>query len=277
MPSVSQTPSAGGRNLPVAILSGVLLAVAFLGSIAIDPWLLIAFVAVIIIGAMLEVDNAVRRTGARPATPVALLAAAIMFFGTYVAGDGALAVGCGVLTLGTPLWVLLDRDRCYVTNSVAATFLMTLWVPFLGSFLGLLLMRPDGEWYLVATVALVVSADIGAYATGSALGRHRLAPAISPGKTWEGFAGGAVTVLVLAAVVTPMVVDALSVWQSVALGAAVAVSATLGDLVESMIKRDLGIKDLGRIVPGHGGIMDRVDAMLFALPAAHFVLLALGR
>lgn len=276
MSSAPSTPHSGGRNLPVAITTGVLLALAFLGSIAVSPWLLLAFVAVVAAGALTEVDGAVRRTGARPATPIAFLSGAVMFFGTYVAGDGALVVGVGVLALGAPLWVLLDRARHLVTTSVAATFLMTLWVPFLASFLGLLLARPDGEWYVMSTIALAVSNDIGAFAFGSAFGRHRLAPTISPAKSWEGFAGGVVTVLVLAGFVTPLLVAALGTVQALIFGAAIAVSATLGDLVESMIKRDLGIKDLGRIIPGHGGIMDRVDAMLFALPTAHLVLLALG-
>lgn len=277
MSSAPSAPASSGRNLPVAIASGVLLAGAFLGSIAIDPWLLIAFVAVIVTGALLEVDAAVRRTGSRPATVVAFSSGAVMFFGTYTVGDTALVVGVGLLALATPLSVLLDRERHFVTSSVAATFLMTLWVPFLASFLGYLLARPDGEWYVMSTIALTVSNDIGAFAFGSAFGRHRLAPTVSPSKTWEGFAGGVLTVLVLAAFVTPLLVDALDVWQSLVFGGAIAVAATLGDLVESMIKRDLGIKDLGRIVPGHGGIMDRVDAMLFALPTAHLVLLALNR
>lgn len=274
MPAARSEP-ATGRNLPVAILSGVLLAVGFLGSIAIDPYLFLAFVAIILVVGLLEIDIAVRRAGVRPATPVALVSGLLMFFGTYVAGNVALVVGCGVLTLGTLLWVLVDRSRRYVTNSIASTLFMTLWVPFLASFIGLLLARPDGKWYVMATVAYAVSSDIGAYAFGSAFGRHRMAPTISPSKTWEGFVGGVLTVLVIAAFVTPVVVAALEPWQALILGGVIAIAATVGDLVESMIKRDLGIKDLGRVVPGHGGVMDRVDGLLFAIPAAHLVLLAL--
>ena len=266
-----------GRNLPVAIVSGVLLAVAFLGSIAIDAYLFLSFVAVIVLIGLVEVDHAVRKLGWRPATPIAVVAGMLMFFGTYVAGNVALVVGCGVLTLGTLLWVLLDRARRHVTQSISATLFMTLWVPFLGSFLGLLLARPDGKWYVMTTVAYSVSSDIGAYAFGTAIGRHKMMPSISPAKTWEGFIGGVATVLLLAAFVTPVVVEAFQAWQALILGGVIALASTVGDLVESMVKRDLGIKDLGRIVPGHGGIMDRVDALLFAIPAAHLVLLALGR
>ena len=269
--------ASGGRNLPLAIASGVLLAVGFFASIAVSPWLFLTFVAVLVVLGMFEIDSALRERGLRPATPVAVVAGLLMFFGTYVDGNGALAVGCGVLTLGTLLWVLFDGRRRMVTQSIAATLFMTLWVPFLASYLGLLLARPDGTWLMIATVALAVSSDIGAYAFGSAFGRHKLAPAISPAKTWEGFAGGLATVLVLAGFVTPRVVESLQLWEALVLGAVIVVAATTGDLVESMVKRDLGIKDLGRILPGHGGIMDRVDAMLFAIPAAHLVLLALGR
>jgi phosphatidate cytidylyltransferase len=270
------TPSAG-RNLPLAILSGVLLAVAFAVSITLNAYVFLAFVAVLLVVGMFEIDTALRERGLRPATPVAVFAGLLMFFGTYTSGDRALAVGCGVLTLGTLLWVLLDGERRLVTYSVAATLFMTLWVPFLAAFLGLLLARPTGEWYVVTTVAFAVSNDIGAYGVGSAFGRHKMAPAISPGKTWEGFVGGVATVLLLAGLVTPRVFAGLAAWEALVLGGVVAAAATIGDLVESMVKRDLGIKDLGRILPGHGGIMDRVDALLFAIPAAHLVLLALGR
>lgn len=274
-PTGGQT--SGGRNLPAAIATGVVLAVAFLGSLSLSPWLFLVFVAAIVVVALLEVDRAVRSLGWRPATAVAVVSGLVMLFGTYAMGDVALVVGVGVLVLGSMIWPLVDRDRSFVTQSIAATLLMTLWVPFLASFLGLLLERPDGRLYVLATIALAVSADIGAYGVGSAFGRHRLAPSISPAKTWEGFAGGLLTVVLLAAFVTSRVVESLDVGQALVLAVAVAVAATTGDLVESMVKRDLGIKDLGSKLPGHGGIMDRVDAMLFAIPTAHLVLLGLGR
>lgn len=246
-----------------------------MGSLAIHPLLFLAFIAVIVVVGLLEVDTAVRQSGARPATPVALAAGLLMFFGTYLAGNVAMVVGCGVLTLGTLVWVLMDRGRRLVTQSIASTLLMTLWVPFLASFIGLLLTRTEGRGYVMATVALAVSNDIGAYAFGRAFGRRRLAPSISPAKTWEGFFGGLFTTLVIAATVTASILSTLALWQAIVFGVAISAAATVGDLVESMVKRDLGIKDLGHIVPGHGGIMDRVDALLLAIPAAHLVLLAL--
>jgi phosphatidate cytidylyltransferase len=154
--------------------------------------------------------------------------------------------------------------------------LIAAWIPFLGSFLALLLRRPEGEWYVVLTVALTAASDIFAYAVGYRIGRHKLAPAISPGKTWEGVLGGVVGAMIVAVVLGPLVVSRLGVVLALALGALVAGVGVVGDLAESAIKRSLGVKDLGRLLPGHGGMMDRVDAMLFTLPAAHLVLLAGG-
>jgi phosphatidate cytidylyltransferase len=159
--------------------------------------------------------------------------------------------------------------------NIAASALMVCWVPLMAAFLGLLLLRPHGEWYLLATIALTVSNDIGAYAFGNRFGRTKLAPHASPAKTWEGFLGGLLTVVVLAALITARGGE-FTVVSAVVFGAALVVAATLGDLVESLVKRDLGVKDLGAFIPGHGGVMDRMDGILFALPTAHLVLTLLG-
>jgi phosphatidate cytidylyltransferase len=256
----------GGRNLPVAIASGVLLAGLFLGSLAWDEYAVLTFVAIIVVIGLLEVDGALRDEGLRPATPVALATGLLAFYGSYVLGAEAQSLSLALLVLGTLAWTLTDRHRERALASVGASFLMTLWVPFCASFFGLLLAREDGRWLVLAVILLTAASDIGQYAAGRTFGRHKLAPTVSPAKTWEGLAGGIVTVMVLAGTVVPLMVDDLGVPAAL----------TLGDLSESLIKRDLGIKDLGRIVPGHGGIMDRVDAMIFALPTAHLILLALG-
>jgi len=274
----------GGRNLPAAIASGVALAVVFVVTLIAGPYPFLTFIFVLGVIALLELDGALRRTrGLRPATPVAIGAGAIIFYGAYEVGPAAQSLGMIVTLLATLAWVLLDRGRARlpdgsktVAASLGATALMVLWIPFATSFTGLLLARDDGVWYVLAAVALCVTADIGAYAWGRAFGRHKLAPTVSPGKTWEGLIGAFATVLALAGLVTAQVVPGMSVGQALVLGAAIVVAATLGDLSESLVKRDLGVKDLGRIVPGHGGIMDRVDAIVLALPAAHLTLLALG-
>lgn len=267
----------GGRNLPVAIASGLLLAGVFIGTLAWNDWVFLTFVAVIITVGMLEVGLEFREQRLlRPVTTLAVVAGLAMFYGAYAFGERAQVVGLAVAVLGGLAWPLTGRDRTDVVGTVGATFLLTLWVPFCASFIGLLLARDDGRWLVAAVIALTVTGDIGAYAFGRPFGTHKLAPTVSPGKTWEGLAGAIVTVLVVASLVTAPLVRSLDLVDALVLGAVIAVAGTLGDLSESLIKRDLGVKDLGRIVPGHGGIMDRVDAMVFALPAAHLVLLALG-
>lgn len=266
----------GGRNLPVAIASGVLLAGLFIATLAWNDWAVLTYVAVIITVGMLEVGIEFREQRLRPVTPLAVVAGLVMFYGTYAFGPQAQVVGLAVAVLGTLAWPLTGHDRTHVVGTLGATFLLILWVPFCASFFGLLLARDDGPWLVAAVVALTVTGDIGAYAFGRPFGRHKLAPTVSPGKTWEGLAGAIATVLGVAALVTAPLVPSLDLVDALVLGTVIAVAGTLGDLSESLIKRDLGVKDLGRIVPGHGGIMDRVDAMVFALPAAHLVLLALG-
>ncbi|MGH3664597.1 MAG: phosphatidate cytidylyltransferase, partial [Egibacteraceae bacterium] len=212
----------------------------------------------------------------RPATFVAAGAGLVTLYGAYAKGPTGQSLGLALLLLGAMGWTVLDAGRGHTAASLGATCLMGLWVPLGASFIGLLLARPNGQWYVMATVALTVTTDIGAFAFGSRFGRHRLAPTISPAKTWEGLAGGIVTVLLVAGLVTARV-PGFDVVSALVLGAGVGVAATVGDLAESMVKRDMGIKDLGGILPGHGGIMDRADAILFSLPVAHLLLLALGR
>jgi phosphatidate cytidylyltransferase len=123
----------------------------------------------------------------------------------------------------------------------------------------------------------VFAEDTIAYAVGSAIGRHRMAPAISPGKSWEGFVAG--TLAAIAVAFFTLYEDRerfLAIWEAVVLGAVIGLSATLGDLFESAVKRDLGVKDAGRLLAGHGGVLDRIDSLLFAGPAAYATLLALG-
>jgi len=252
------------------------MAALYFGAIALSPYAILSFIFVLVVIGLLELGIAFRERGSRPATPVAIVAGLVMFYGAYETGASAQALGLVVLVFGALVWTLLDRSQAGAAGSIGATCLMTVWVPFCASFAGLLLARDEGSWLLTMTIALTVTADIGAYAWGSAFGRHKLAPTVSPSKSWEGLAGSIVTVLAFAAAVTATVVPGIDVRQALVIGFGIALAATLGDLAESLVKRDLGVKDLGRILPGHGGIMDRVDAMILTLPATHLILLALG-
>lgn len=264
----------GGRNLTLAVGSAVLFAVAFLSAVFVGGWALVAFIAIVLIIAVLEVDAALRGVRVRPPTVVVLVTGLGMLAATYAYGPTGQLVALAVMVLGVLLWPLADSRDPTPLTSMGGGLLIGAWVPFLGSFLALLLRRPDGEWYVVLTVALTAASDIFAYAVGYRIGRHKLAPAVSPGKTWEGVIGGAVGAMIVAGVLGPLLISRLGIPLAVALGALVAIVAVIGDLAESAIKRSLGVKDLGRVLPGHGGIMDRVDAMLFTVPAAHLVLLA---
>lgn len=271
-PAPSALPA--GRNLTLAVGTAVLFAALFLASAFINPWVLLSFIAVVIVIAALEVDAALRTTDLRPPTLIVLMVGVPMLAASYVYGpDGQLTALVAMVT-GVVVWVLAARRDPAPLRNAGAALLIGMWVPFLASFLALLLRRPDGEWFIIITVALTAASDIAAYAVGSRFGRRKLAPAVSPGKTWEGAAGGVVAAMVVAGIAAPLLVEQLSVGRAIALGALVAVVAVAGDLAESAVKRSLGVKDLGRLLPGHGGIMDRVDAMLFTLPVAHLVLLA---
>lgn len=248
----------------------------FLGSLFLDDRAFLGFWSILIVIALFELDKGLRLKGARPALPVAIGAGLVMVAGAYTNGGAGQAVGLALLLLGAMAWTLLDAGRGNVVASLGATCLMGLWVPFLASYAALLLTRPDGIWYVMACVALTVSSDIGAYGFGYGFGKHKLAPSISPAKSWEGFAGGIFTAVVVASIITANL-PGFDLPLALVFAACCSLAGTAGDLAESMVKRDLGVKDLGGIVPGHGGIMDRADAVIFALPVAHAVLSAFGR
>lgn len=271
-----------GRDLSMAVVSGLTLAVTFIGTLALNGYAFVTFFTILVVIGLLELDVAFREHGLRPATPVAIGVGIILMYGAYASGPEAQSLALVLVVFATLAWGMVDpagdpgtgRRPPRVAASFGATFLAVLWVPFLASYSGLLLRLDEGRWALFATVLLVAMTDIGAYAIGMRFGRHKLAPAISPGKTWEGLVGGLLVSGVIAALAVARM-PGFDLVTALALGAGVAVAGTVGDLAESLIKRDLGVKDLGRIVPGHGGIMDRADAVLFALPTAHFLLTAL--
>ena len=172
----------------------------------------------------------------------------------------------------------LSDARPSATASFGVTVLGVVWV---GAGIGFLLLVRDipefGFWAIIGVLFTVFAADTAAFFVGRAIGRHKLAPAISPGKSWEGFVAGVVAAMVAAFVILYKDRDAfLAIPEILALGAAVALASVFGDLFESAVKRDLGVKDSGRILGGHGGVLDRLDSLLWAAPAAFFVILAFG-
>ena len=178
----------------------------------------------------------------------------------------------------TLFWYLAKVVNARPMVNAAVTMLGYSYVGVLGGFAGLLLVYPDGVGMIIGLVICAVGYDVVGYVVGSRLGRHALAPDVSPNKTVEGLVAGMVASVILGAVVAEIL--GLHPWNSfsngVLLGLVVAIFAPLGDLCESMLKRDLGLKDLGTLLPGHGGVLDRFDAMLFCLPAVYYLVLARG-
>ncbi|HYB86314.1 MAG TPA: phosphatidate cytidylyltransferase [Streptosporangiaceae bacterium] len=181
-------------------------------------------------------------------------------------------VACIALTMIAILaWRLPGSPAGYLRDVTAGIFVLV-YLPLMASFVALMLAAPDGSRRTLILLILSVCSDVGGYAAGVLIGRHLMVPTISPKKTWEGFAGSALTCLVGGAVALPLLLHG-AVWQGLLLGVAALLAATLGDLVESMIKRDLEIKDMGTVLPGHGGVLDRIDSMALAAPVVWLLLL----
>jgi phosphatidate cytidylyltransferase len=269
----SASAGRAGRNLPVAIGVGVALAALLLLSLYVVKAAFVAVVTLAILLAVWELTQALAGRGiAAPVVPVGVGAVA-MIVGAYLGGSQALVVALALTVLGVIVWRLTDGPGGYVKDMTAGVF-TAVYVPFLAAFAVLMVVPADGE-YRVTTFFLVTTfSDIGGYAAGVLFGRHPMAPAISPKKSWEGFAGSAVACMAVgAASVTLLLGEAW--WKGLLLGAAILVAATLGDLGESMVKRDLGVKDMGTLLPGHGGVMDRIDSLLLSAPVAWLLLAVL--
>ncbi|HXF57879.1 MAG TPA: phosphatidate cytidylyltransferase [Actinomycetota bacterium] len=272
------SPAWGGRNMTAAVLSAAVLAAAALVSLAAAP-AAFAFVAgaVALVG-QAELYAALQRRGHQPATALGLVVGGLAMAAAYLRGEATLGFFLG-LGLGLSfLWYMVapPKARDGLVTNVALTIAGIVYVPVLGAFLLMVLARPEAPRALTLTVlGLTFLYDAAAFAVGSLWGERPLAPTISPRKSWEGLVGATVVVFIVAvALVSQVEVGGVELGLARALGLALLVSvfAPLGDLAESAIKRDLGIKDMGAILPGHGGILDRIDSVLFVAPAAYYFL-----
>jgi phosphatidate cytidylyltransferase len=248
----------------------------FLGSLFWHPLAFTSVVAAFVAVAAIEASQVLAAAGVPVAVAALVVGGVAIVFGAYVAGGDGQAFGVLILFLATVVQLLANRHRRDTARMLAFTLLLGLWTGFLGSFGVLLVTREqEGAVAVLAVAGAAILADVGAYATGVTLGRHKLAPVISPNKTWEGLIGGVVVAAVVAAVVLPWAGETFDVGLAVVVAALAAVAGAVGDLSESMFKRDLGVKDLGRFIPGHGGILDRVDGILVAFPVGWYALVLL--
>jgi phosphatidate cytidylyltransferase len=268
-----RAPGRAGRDLRAAIGVG-----AGMGAIAVATDFLYrpAFVAVIVVAityGLYELTQALAAAGHRLPLPPMLAGAVAMVCAAYARGPEALVVTLFLTVAAVVVWQLVEPGEDYLRDLSASALAVT-YVPFLAGFAALLLRPANGDVRVIVFIATVVCSDVGGYATGVLFGAHPMAPTVSPKKSWEGFAGSTAACVIAGVALVTLALHA-GWWRGAVYGLAVVSSATVGDLGESLIKRDLGIKDMGTLLPGHGGLMDRLDSLLPTAPVAWLVLSAL--
>ncbi|MGB3763811.1 MAG: phosphatidate cytidylyltransferase [Ornithinimicrobium sp.] len=263
-------PRTAGRDLRAAIGVGVGLGAIVLASLVLwKP----AFVVVVTVGIALGVWELIEalRSGriVAPMIPT-MVAAGTLVPVTFFFGAQGLSVGFAVSCLAIVLWRTAAGAQGAIRDISGGVFI-TAYVPLMAGLAILLVAEPDGVSRIIVFILVTISSDIGGYAVGATFGKHPMAPALSPKKSWEGFAGSMLSCVVVAVISVITMLDG-SWWAGVLLGVAVACFATMGDLAESTLKRDLGIKDMGTMLPGHGGLMDRLDSLVMTIPVTFAVL-----
>ncbi|MEU0988065.1 phosphatidate cytidylyltransferase [Streptomyces sp. NPDC005953] len=261
-----------GRDLRAAIGVGLALGGVIVASLFVVKAVFVGVVVVAVVVGLWELTTRLdeRKQIKAPLVPLAIGGAAMVVAG-YVRGAEGAWVAMALTALAVLVWRMTEPPDGYLKDVTAGVF-AAFYVPFLATFVALMLTADDGAKRVLTFLVLTIVSDTGAYAVGWRFGKNKLAPRISPGKTREGLLGAVGFAMVAGALCMQFLVDGGAWWQGLLLGLAVAVSATLGDLGESMIKRDLGIKDMGTLLPGHGGIMDRLDSLLPTAPVVWLLL-----
>jgi phosphatidate cytidylyltransferase len=260
-----------GRDLRAAVGVGLLLAGLVIGTLVYDARAFLGVVVVAVAYGAWELRRAIATKGiVIPLVPL-MLGTVGMLVSAYLRGAEALVVTFGLTMVGLLVWRVAD-GLAGAARDLSASALVVFYPVFLGGFASLMLAAPDGRQRIVVFILVTVFSDIGGYAVGVRFGRRPMAPSLSPKKSWEGFTGSVVACAVTGAISMPLLLGGLW-WEGAVLGAVAAGAATLGDLIESSIKRDLGIKDMGSLLPGHGGLMDRLDSLVVVAPIAWGLLL----
>ncbi len=266
-----------GRNLPKAIFFGLVLGFALLFSLIVVKEVFMLFAAALVAFTVYELASALRFAGRDiPRIPLVVAAVAMVpaaFYGGAAGLWWAFVAGVVVISL----WRIVETARpamraegVSLPTDLAAGVFVLAYVPLLAGFAVVMSAQPGGEWWVLAYLIIVIAIDTGAYAAGVLFGKHPMAPRISPKKTWEGFAGSVVAATV-AGVLLAIFMIGTPWWVGLILAIALVGAATLGDLTESLIKRDLGIKDISTWLPGHGGFLDRLDSMLPSTVVAYLI------
>ncbi|MEU2739212.1 phosphatidate cytidylyltransferase [Streptomyces sp. NPDC007095] len=271
-PAPARQKKSAGRDLGAAIGVGVGLGAVIVASLFVVKAVFVGVIAVAVVVGLWELTSRLEeRKGIKaPLVPLAVGGAAMVVSG-YVRGAEGAWVAMALTALAVLVWRMTEPPEGYLKDVTAGVF-AAFYVPFLATFVAMMLTADDGPRRVLTFLLLTVVSDTGAYAIGWRFGKHKLAPRISPGKTREGLFGAVTFAMVGGALCMQYLIEDGTWWQGLILGFAVAATATLGDLGESMIKRDLGIKDMGTLLPGHGGIMDRLDSLLPTAPVVWLLL-----
>ena len=262
--------SRAGRNLPAAVAVGLTLGALVLLTVFTRKELFVVLATACVCVGVWELCRALRSTGLNVPVIPSIVGCIGMLGAAYVGGGQALVVCFALSCVALLLW-RVAKGVGGAAPDIAGGMLVAAYPSLLAAFSSLLLAPPDGNWRLFTYVAVTVSSDIGGYAVGVLAGRHPMAPKISPKKSWEGFGGSVLMCMMVGAACVHLALGGRW-WVGVLLGAVTAVAATVGDLVESTLKRDLGIKDMSNILPGHGGMMDRLDSLVMTAPVVWAVL-----
>ena len=265
---------AGRKLIPSIFVSLLLLGLIF-GTIAIAPVLFFALIWVVIMIGIREIAHAYRKGGIDLPDYVLMIAATVLLVATWSGNTQGLAVSAGLTIPILMFALLLISQKDFIKRSTSAVFI-TFYLAVLGGFILLLANDQDGALRIFALVALIACNDTFAYFAGVLIGKHKLAPSISPKKSWEGLIGGAVAAVIGGAAIFHYLFETNWIIGA-AIGLMTVITATCGDLIESAIKRDLAIKDMSNLLPGHGGIMDRLDSALFTAPAVWFAFELIAR
>ncbi|MFM7495646.1 MAG: phosphatidate cytidylyltransferase [Candidatus Nanopelagicus sp.] len=265
---------AGRKLLPSILVSIFLLAIIFT-TINLEPLLFFGFIWVVIMIGVREIAHAYRKGGIELPDYVLMMAATVLLVATWNGETEGLAVSTGLTIPILMFTLLLISQKDFIKRSTSAVFI-TFYLAVLGGFILLLANHPDGALRILALVVLIACNDTFAYIAGVLLGKHKLAPSISPKKSWEGLIGGAIASIVGGSLIFHYLFEVNWIFGA-AIGVMTVITATCGDLIESAIKRDLAIKDMSNLLPGHGGIMDRLDSALFTAPAVWFAFELIAR
>jgi phosphatidate cytidylyltransferase len=268
-----------GRNLLAAIGIGLTLGGLFLVSLILVKWLFMILAAVLIALTVFELASALRFAGRDVPRVVSTVVAVATVPAAFFFGVEGLWLALLAAVVIISLWRLGEQLRpshragpSGLFGDIGAGALVQVYVTFMAGLYVVLVGLDGGEWWTLASIVIVVVTDIGAYASGLAFGTHKLAPTISPGKTWEGFAGS-IVVAVVAGILLGWLMLGQPWWVGLVMGVLLALVGTMGDLTESLIKRDLGVKDISTWLPGHGGFLDRLDSILPSAAVAYVIYL----